>query len=447
MSRRPQRVASASRAHQARLLTLQATAGNRAVSDAIRNHDPIVLQRAPGGGSPSTGASTLASSRQDLIRRVDQGSDLSEPIVIEEIAGAEVEALSLESMLVLESHVKAKIGTIEPQSDASLGYAEWVRLARRFVTSTLRPRIERRLEGVVATEVFWPVLDTAMEQLKGNQAALLARVAPLMWKIVQSGFGAELTAAERVRGGYLTPAMVERIVDPKSRFFSDEAMAKHMYNGAALFAAQLRLDGKRDTPRGAAARLVREVRDVHRLFEAALTEAYRQTGETVWGPAKTLRAALADHAERHPDSILSVMGIEHRTAARDPDEEMAAAIHEISTISGLPAGTGALVEAESDGSWFPAKVLATRPGGDRYVHYTGYSADWDEWLPVSRIRTRTAVQEGDHAWARWRTAVYPVRVLEMGAGEQAGKIRVHWLGFGHADDKHWIKASLVRGFR
>lgn len=46
---------------------------------------------------------------------------------------------------------------------------------------------------------------------------------------------------------------------------------------------------------------------------------------------------------------------------------------------------GAKVEVESDGSWYEATVIEARLGLHK-VHYEGWDASWDEWVPSNRIR-------------------------------------------------------------
>jgi len=43
------------------------------------------------------------------------------------------------------------------------------------------------------------------------------------------------------------------------------------------------------------------------------------------------------------------------------------------------------VEVEWGGRWWAAEVLTVR-GNYYYIHYTGWSNSWDEWVPECRIR-------------------------------------------------------------
>jgi len=53
-------------------------------------------------------------------------------------------------------------------------------------------------------------------------------------------------------------------------------------------------------------------------------------------------------------------------------------------IAGLRVGDA--VEAEWNGAWYPATVLAVQPDGRVRIHYTGWSSTWDETVPRDRFR-------------------------------------------------------------
>jgi hypothetical protein len=48
---------------------------------------------------------------------------------------------------------------------------------------------------------------------------------------------------------------------------------------------------------------------------------------------------------------------------------------------------GSLIEAQYEEKWYPAKVLQVK-GGAHLVHYTGFGAEYDEWVSSDRIRLR-----------------------------------------------------------
>jgi hypothetical protein len=47
--------------------------------------------------------------------------------------------------------------------------------------------------------------------------------------------------------------------------------------------------------------------------------------------------------------------------------------------------SGARVEVEWQGDWYPAVILETR-GAQYKIHYVGYGAEWDEWVEAARLR-------------------------------------------------------------
>src|SRR5207244_13475448 len=55
-----------------------------------------------------------------------------------------------------------------------------------------------------------------------------------------------------------------------------------------------------------------------------------------------------------------------------------------------PTGAKAAVEVQWSGSWYAAEVLRVN-GGLTLIHYTGWNASWDEWVPAGRIRHPGAV--------------------------------------------------------
>ena len=55
---------------------------------------------------------------------------------------------------------------------------------------------------------------------------------------------------------------------------------------------------------------------------------------------------------------------------------------------GAPCVPGTLVEAWSEGAWYPAVVLDPLRDGRCFVHYDGYGSDDDEALAPQHVRTR-----------------------------------------------------------
>ena len=52
----------------------------------------------------------------------------------------------------------------------------------------------------------------------------------------------------------------------------------------------------------------------------------------------------------------------------------------------LPTTTDLVDALDSTGDWCPAEILAEKDG-NLYVHYIGWSAQWDAWIPPTRVST------------------------------------------------------------
>jgi hypothetical protein len=48
------------------------------------------------------------------------------------------------------------------------------------------------------------------------------------------------------------------------------------------------------------------------------------------------------------------------------------------------------VDVEWKGTWWKGKILEDKGGGQYKIHYVGWAASWDEVVPASRVRARTA---------------------------------------------------------
>lgn len=98
------------------------------------------------------------------------------------------------------------------------------------------------------------------------------------------------------------------------------------------------------------------------------------------------------------------------------------------------------LEGYSDGKWYPARLLAGADG--RYfVTWPGYDHSWDCWLPPEAVRPvghqilpkQTAVQ------IKWGAKWYPGRVVRSALG----LLLVHYDGYPAADDE-WVPFERVR---
>lgn len=64
-----------------------------------------------------------------------------------------------------------------------------------------------------------------------------------------------------------------------------------------------------------------------------------------------------------------------------------------------PAAVGDKVSVSWSGTWYPSTVVAVDEGRYR-IHYEGWSNDWDEWVPPSRMRWPDQSPVGAPAFVR-----------------------------------------------
>lgn len=102
---------------------------------------------------------------------------------------------------------------------------------------------------------------------------------------------------------------------------------------------------------------------------------------------------------------------------------------------------GAYVEAESEGVWYRARVLAVDADGRQRVTYGGYDHDDDEWLPPERVRafTPTDLPAGTAVEAEWHGRWYPATVRAA----RLGVHHIHYDGFDDSSDE-WVSSRRLR---
>lgn len=136
---------------------------------------------------------------------------------------------------------------------------------------------------------------------------------------------------------------------------------------------------------------------------------------------------------------------------------------------------GDKVQVEWEGMWWPARVVAPAKGGRLLVHYDGWEDDWDEEVPLSRVRkgsaranvtaqafpamaigappvcqdalqeylcsqpvtTSTPLRVGDKVRAEWAGFWWEAEVSEL---HRDGRVKIHYAGW----DDSWDE-SVPRG--
>jgi hypothetical protein len=102
--------------------------------------------------------------------------------------------------------------------------------------------------------------------------------------------------------------------------------------------------------------------------------------------------------------------------------------------------SGARVEVEWQGDWWPAQVLSVK-NGKRFIRYAGYGAEWDEWVGPDRVRPYRPdqYQVGAAVQVEWERKWWPARVLDR----RSGLHLIHYDGYG-AEWDEWVGPRRIR---
>lgn len=107
--------------------------------------------------------------------------------------------------------------------------------------------------------------------------------------------------------------------------------------------------------------------------------------------------------------------------------------------------TAAAVEVSWGGSWWKAEVLERR-GDLTKIHYTGWGPEWDEWVEPARIRTAapetplTKGRLGQRVSIEWHGSWWDGEIVAM----KNGFYKVHYSGWG-AEWDEWVEPNRLRG--
>lgn len=101
---------------------------------------------------------------------------------------------------------------------------------------------------------------------------------------------------------------------------------------------------------------------------------------------------------------------------------------------------GEHVEVKAEGEWWKARILDSGRQGLR-VHYYGYEASDDEWVPPGRIRTvqMKTFPVGAAVQVKWKKDWYPATVLKV----QDGLHLVHYDGYADTWNE-WVDAKRIK---
>ncbi len=104
-----------------------------------------------------------------------------------------------------------------------------------------------------------------------------------------------------------------------------------------------------------------------------------------------------------------------------------------------PAGGARACLVQWKGRWWPARVLRKK-GRKICIRYVGYSADWDECVPPTRLRCEPVAAA--QVMVRWQNRWYPAVVLKR----QGDKSLVHYMGYDATWDE-WVGPKRLRKAR
>lgn len=187
-------------------------------------------------------------------------------------------------------------------------------------------------------------------------------------------------------------------INEKLHSLSKEQFAEYM---KLLLHSSLRQAGTTSTPNGNGQQLINDV--VAKAYDGwgKYKDQYCITPDKF----ETIGTTIYWYNKRHDrkcdvDAVKdgNTYAIEDLDIFLDKKQEDDAAFKAIScgtstTTSGLAVTTtvtfnkGGKVQVEENGKWYPATVLDTRPG-EWFIHYDGYSSQYDLWVGPSRIKAQ-----------------------------------------------------------
>jgi len=108
------------------------------------------------------------------------------------------------------------------------------------------------------------------------------------------------------------------------------------------------------------------------------------------------------------------------------------------------------VEVLWGGQWWAAEILETRAGITR-IHYTGWGAEWDEWVGPDRIRASApaapptpsvplaSARVGQRIEVEWHGSWWAAEVIQT----KHGFYKIHYSGWG-AEWDEWVELPRMR---
>jgi RNA binding activity-knot of a chromodomain len=187
-------------------------------------------------------------------------------------------------------------------------------------------------------------------------------------------------------------------INEKLHSLTKEQFAEYM---KLLLHSSFRQAGTASTPNGNGQQLINEV--ITKAFDGwgkykdqycPVPDRFETVGTTIyWYNKRHDRKCDVDAVK--DGNTYAIQDLDIFLDKRQEDDAAFKAIPcaSVATSAGLPATTtatfnkGDKVQVEENGKWYPATVLDTRPG-EWFIHYDGYSAQYDLWVGPSRIKSK-----------------------------------------------------------
>jgi hypothetical protein len=195
--------------------------------------------------------------------------------------------------------------------------------------------------------------------------------------------------------------------------------------------------------------------------QAPIKVSYVGYEEQAWLP-------LADLKSKKIPKELSTANAKGKAKAKAKGKAAAKAGNQSSLSTALPAGTR--LQAELDGVWYSAEVAQVSTSSQRKkapvkVHWAGWDAKDDSWMPLEKLRSKwltkagaaapaakksdgpdlSALVKGTKVQADFDGANYKAEVVQVSqsASRKKAPIKVHYVGYADSDDR-WLPVTSVK---
>ncbi len=114
----------------------------------------------------------------------------------------------------------------------------------------------------------------------------------------------------------------------------------------------------------------------------------------------------------------------------------------ITVAIALPAyasslSVGDTVQVQWKGKWYPSTIKQVKDG-KYYIHYKGWGNNWDEWVGLDRIRTKS-FSVGEKVRVKWKNKWWSADILKI----SNGKYYIHYDGYASSWDE-WVGPARIR---